>query len=60
MLLIIVDTVVPTANAVTLDKLSAVCKSCLTFEPSALSVRSTIGIIWVDALKSTPASFISS
>ena len=35
-------------------KLSAVCKSDRKLDPSAVSVRSTIGIIVVEALKSTP------
>ena len=42
-------------NAVTDPKLNAVCKSALTSDPSAVSVRSTIGITVVLADKSTPA-----
>ena len=36
-------------------KLKAVCKSALTPAPSAVSVKSTIGITIVEAEKSIPA-----
>ena len=51
----IVVVVLLTANVVTELKLKAVCKSTLTSDPSAVSVKSTIGITIVDAEKSTPA-----
>ena len=52
---IIVVVVLVTKNGLTDLKLKAVCKSGLTSEPSAVSVRSTIGIIVVLADRSTPA-----
>ena len=50
MVVIIEVVALATLNEVTDENDKAVCKSCLTAEPSAVSVRFIIGTIVVDAL----------